>query len=129
ALQTAESTYHTVQRTADTMKILSVITEDFPGFMANRILMPVINEAIYTVHEGVGSIEDVDAVMKIGMNHRKRPLTVPDFIGLDTCVYIMEVLYKGFGDKKYRPCPLLRQYVQAGWYGKKSGKGFYTYET
>src|SRR5699024_1197873 len=129
ALQTADSTYQTVQQMADTMNKVSVISEDFPGFIANRILMPMINEAIYTVYEGVGSIEDVDAVMKLGMNHPMGPLTLADFIGLDTCLYIMEVLYKGFGDNKYRPCPLLRQYVQAGWYGKKSGKGFYTYET
>lgn len=129
ALQTADATYQTIQQMADTMNKVSVISEDFPGFIANRILMPMINEAIYTVYEGVGSIEDVDAVMKLGMNHPMGPLTLADFIGLDTCLYIMEVLYEGFGDNKYRPCPLLRQYVQAGWYGKKSGKGFYTYET
>src|SRR5699024_10519855 len=129
ALQTADSTSQTVQPMADTMNKVSVISEDFPGFIANRILMRMINEASYTVDEGVGSIEDVDAVMKLGMNHPMGPLTLADFIGLDTCLYIMEVLYKGFGDNKYRPCPLLRQYVQAGWYGKKSGKGFYTYET
>lgn len=129
ALQTADSTYQTIQHMADTMNKVSVISEDFPGFIANRILMPMINEAIYTVYEGVGSIEDIDVVMKLGMNHPMGPLTLADFIGLDTCLYIMEVLYEGFGDNKYRPCPLLRQYVQAGWYGKKSGKGFYTYET
>src|SRR5699024_3575247 len=106
-----------------------VISEDFPGFIANRILMPMINEAIYTVYEGVGSIEDVDDVMKLGMNHPMGRLTLADFIGLDICVYIIEVLDKGFRDNKYRPCTLLRQYVQAGCYGKKSGKGFYTYET
>src|SRR5699024_1099980 len=122
-------TYQTVQQMADTMNKESVISEDFPGFIANRILMPMINEAIYTVYEGVASIEDVDAVMKLCMNNQMGPLTLADFIELDTCLYIMELLYKGFGDNKYRPCPLLRQYVQAGWYGKKSGKGFYTYGT
>src|SRR5699024_12057431 len=112
ALQTPDLIYQTVQRMYDTMNKVSVISEDFPGFIANRILMSMINEAIYTVYEGVGSIEDDDAVMKLGMNHPMGPLTLADFIGLDTCLYIMEVLYKGFGDNKYRPCPLLRQYVQ-----------------
>lgn len=127
AIQTSDATYQTI---ADMTKLLnktSVESNDFPGFIANRILMPMINEAIFTVHEGVASVEDVDTVMKLGMNHPMGPLTLADFIGLDTCLYIMEVLYEGFGDSKYRPCPLLKQYVQAGWYGKKSGRGFYTY--
>lgn len=127
AIQTTDATYQTV---ADMTKLLnktSVESNDFPGFIANRILMPMINEAVFTVHEGVASVEDVDTVMKLGMNHPMGPLTLADFIGLDTCLYIMEVLYEGFGDSKYRPCPLLKQYVQAGWYGKKSGRGFYTY--
>ena len=94
----------------------------------SETLMPMINEAIYTVYEGVASVEDVDTVMKLGMNHPMGPLTLADFIGLDTCLSIMEVMYEGFGDSKYRPCPLLKQYVQAGWYGRKSGCGFYTYE-
>ena len=127
AIQTSDATYQTI---ADMTKLLnktSVESNDFPGFIANRILMPMINEAIFAVHEGVASVEDVDTVMKLGMNHPMGPLTLADFIGLDTCLYIMEVLYEGFGDSKYRPCPLLKQYVQAGWYGKKSGRGFYTY--
>lgn len=127
AIQTNETTYTVIKELANTLNKTSVEVADFPGFVANRILMPMINEAIYTVYEGVASIEDVDTVMKLGMNHPMGPLTLADFIGLDTCLYIMEVLYEGFGDSKYRPCPLLRQYVQAGWYGKKSGRGFYTY--
>lgn len=128
AIQTSEETYQAINETALALNKTSVESNDFPGFIANRILMPMINEAIYTVYEGVASIEDVDTVMKLGMNHPMGPLTLADFIGLDTCLYIMEVLHEGFGDSKYRPCPLLRQYVQAGWYGKKSGRGFYTYD-
>src|SRR5699024_870144 len=127
-IQTSDATYETVAAVTKTLYKQSVESKDFPGFIANRVLMPMINEAIYTVYEGVASIEDVDTVMKLGMNHPMGPLTLADFIGLDTCLYIMEVLHEGFGDSKYRPCPLLRQYVQAGWYGKKSGRGFYTYE-
>lgn len=128
AIQTSDETYEAIADMTLKLNKTSVESNDFPGFIANRILMPMINEAIYTVYEGVASIEDVDTVMKLGMNHPMGPLTLADFIGLDTCLYIMEVLYEGFGDSKYRPCPLLRQYVQAGWYGKKSGRGFYTYE-
>lgn len=128
AIQTSDSTYETIVAVTKTLYKHAVESKDFPGFIANRILMPMINEAIYTVYEGVATIEDVDTVMKLGMNHPMGPLTLADFIGLDTCLYIMEVLHEGFGDSKYRPCPLLRQYVQAGWYGKKSGKGFYEYE-
>src|SRR5699024_757276 len=128
-LQTDDITYETIVSVTKTLYKTAVTSKDFPGFISNRILMPMINEAIYTVYEGVATIEDVDTVMKLGMNHPMGPLTLADFIGLDTCLYIMEVLYEGFGDSKYRPCPLLRQYVQAGWHGKKSGKGFYTYES
>lgn len=104
-----------------------VEANDFPGFIANRILMPMINEACYAVMEGVGTPEAVDQVMKLGLNHPMGPLTLADFIGLDTCVAILEVLHEGLGDPKYRPCPLLRKYVAAGWLGRKSGRGFYSY--
>lgn len=127
-LQTSDETYEVIADMTKKLYKTGVESKDFPGFISNRILMPMINEAIYTVYEGVASIEDVDTVMKLGMNHPMGPLTLADFIGLDTCLYIMEVLYEGFGDSKYRPCPLLRQYVQAGWYGRKSGRGFYVYE-
>jgi len=100
---------------------------DFPGFIANRILMPMINEAFYCLMEGVGTAESIDTVMKLGMNHPMGPLTLADFIGLDTCVAILDVLHKGIGDPKYRACPLLRKYVDAGWLGRKSGRGVYTY--
>src|SRR5690625_2687454 len=127
-MQTNDSTYKAIAHVTRQLNKTSVQVKDFPGFVANRILMPMINEAIYTVYEGVASVEDIDTVMRLGMNHPMGPLTLADFIGLDTCLYIMEVLYEGFGDSKYRPCPLLRQYVMAGWYGKKAGRGFYTYE-
>ncbi|NUO39901.1 MAG: 3-hydroxybutyryl-CoA dehydrogenase [Gemmatimonadaceae bacterium] len=104
-----------------------VEVNDYPGFVANRILMPMINEAVYCVMEGVGTPEAIDTVMKLGMNHPMGPLTLADFIGLDTCVAILEVLHAGLGDPKYRPCPLLRKYVAAGWLGRKSGRGFYSY--
>lgn len=101
---------------------------DYPGFIANRILMPMINEAIYCLYEGVGTRESIDTVMKLGMNHPMGPLALADLIGLDTCLAIMETLYEGFKDSKYRPCPLLRKYVEAGWLGRKTGKGFYEYK-
>jgi len=127
-LQTEDTTYDIIHELTERLNKTPVEVNDFPGFAANRILMPMINEAIYTVYEGVASVEDVDTVMKLGMNHPMGPLTLADFIGLDTCLYIMEVLYEGFGDSKYRPCPLLRQYVKAGWLGKKTGRGFYVYD-
>ncbi|MCP3027543.1 3-hydroxybutyryl-CoA dehydrogenase [Halobacillus sp. A5] len=128
ALQTSDETFEAIKQMTEKLNKTPVEVNDFPGFVSNRILMPMINEAIYTVYEGVSSVEDVDKVMKLGMNHPMGPLTLADFIGLDTCLSIMEVLHEGFGDSKYRPCPLLRQYVKAGWLGKKSGRGFYSYE-
>lgn len=126
-IQTSDETYEAIAKMSEELGKTAVEVADFPGFAANRILMPMINEAIYAVYEGVASPEDIDTVMKLGMNHPMGPLTLADFIGLDTCLYIMEVLYEGFGDSKYRPCPLLRKYVKAGWLGKKSGRGFYVY--
>lgn len=126
-LQTSDETYEVIKTLADQLGKTSVAVNDFPGFVSNRILMPMINEAIYTVYEGVSTPKDVDTVMKLGMNHPMGPLTLADFIGLDTCLAIMEVLHEGFGDSKYRPCPLLRQYVKAGWLGKKVGRGFFEY--
>ncbi|QQE78826.1 3-hydroxybutyryl-CoA dehydrogenase [Alicyclobacillus sp. SO9] len=127
-LATADDTYQAVHDLAVKMGKTAVEVNDFPGFISNRILLPMINEAIYCVYEGVAEPEAIDEVMKLGMNHPMGPLTLADFIGLDTCLAIMEVLYEGFGDSKYRPCPLLRKYVKAGWLGKKSGRGFYVYE-
>ncbi len=127
-LATSDEVFETVKEMAENLKKTAVEVNDFPGFVSNRILMPMINEAIYTVYEGVASPKDVDEVMKLGMNHPMGPLTLADFIGLDTCLYIMETLHDGFGDDKYRPCPLLRKYVNAGWLGKKAGQGFYKYE-
>ena len=103
------------------------VANDFPGFIANRILMPMINEAIYCLYQGIGKREDIDTVMKLGMNHPMGPLALADLIGLDTCLAIMQTLYDGFCDPKYRPCPLLRKYVEAGWLGRKTGRGFYEY--
>ena len=104
-----------------------VISEDFPAFIVNRILLPMINEAVYTLHEGIGSVEDIDTGMKLGANHPMGPLELADFIGLDTCLAIMNVLHDGLADTKYRPCPLLTKYVEAGWLGRKSNRGFYDY--
>mgnify|MGYP001263603185 FL=1 len=126
-LQTRDEVYQLTEELAKRMGKVAVSVNDFPGFVSNRVLMPMINEAIYCVYEGVATPEAVDEVMKLGMNHPMGPLRLADFIGLDTCLAIMEVLYEGFGDSKYRPCPLLRKYVKAGWLGKKSGRGFYTY--
>ncbi|CEH30744.1 3-hydroxybutyryl-CoA dehydrogenase [Aneurinibacillus migulanus] len=127
-LATSDETYRIVAELSEKMSKVAVEVNDFPGFVSNRVLMPMINEAIYCVYEGVATPEAIDEVMKLGMNHPMGPLTLADFIGLDTCLYIMEVLHEGFGDSKYRPCPLLRKYVKAGWLGRKSGRGFYVYE-
>lgn len=127
-LQTSDETYRTIEDMTKKIAKTPVEVNDAPGFAANRILMPMINESIFALHEGVASVEDIDNVMKLGMNHPMGPLTLADFIGLDTCLYIMEVLYEGYADSKYRPCPLLRKYVKAGWLGKKSGRGFYQYK-
>jgi 3-hydroxybutyryl-CoA dehydrogenase len=127
-LATADQTYETISEMTKSLNKVPVEVNDFPGFVSNRVLMPMINEAIYTLYEGVATKEAIDSVMKLGMNHPMGPLTLADFIGLDTCLYIMEVLHEGFGDSKYRPCPLLRKYVKAGWLGVKTGRGFYTYD-
>lgn len=127
-LATTDEVYKSIEDMTKKLGKVPVEVNDFPGFVANRILMPMINEAIYTLYEGVATKEAIDDVMKLGMNHPMGPLQLADFIGLDTCLYIMEILHDGFGDSKYRPCPLLRKYVKAGWLGKKTGRGFYIYE-
>ncbi|MGN7478198.1 3-hydroxybutyryl-CoA dehydrogenase [Solibacillus silvestris] len=128
-LATADEVYETVAVMTERLGKTGVEVNDFPGFISNRILLPMINEAIYALYEGVATKEAIDDVMKMGMNHPMGPLTLADFIGLDTCLSIMEILHEGLGDSKYRPCPLLRKYVAAGWLGKKSGRGFYVYES
>lgn len=127
-LATADEVYQTIEDITKSLNKVPVEVNDAPGFIANRILLPMINEAVYALHEGVATVEAIDEVMKLGMNHPMGPLTLADFIGLDTCLSIMEILHEGFGDDKYRPCPLLRKYVKAGWLGRKSGRGFYVYE-
>ncbi|OFZ29275.1 MAG: 3-hydroxybutyryl-CoA dehydrogenase [Bdellovibrionales bacterium RIFCSPHIGHO2_01_FULL_40_29] len=127
-LQTSPETFALTKALAEKMgKTFVESTKDMPGFIVNRILMPMINEAVYTLHEGIASVESIDQAMKLGTNQPMGPLTLADFIGLDTCLAIMNVLHDGLGDSKYRPCPLLVKYVQAGWLGKKSGRGFYNY--
>ncbi len=127
-LATSDHTFDTVWDLTVKFGKTPVKATDYPAFIANRILMPMINEAIYCLYHGVGTREDIDTVMKLGMNHPMGPLALADLIGLDTCLAIMETLYNGFSDSKYRPCPLLRRYVEAGWLGRKAGRGFYKYD-
>ncbi len=126
-IATVEDTYKAVKVFADKLGKITTNAEDFPAFIVNRILVPMINEAVYTLYEGVGNVEAIDTAMKLGAHHPMGPLELADFIGLDTCLSVMQVLYDGLADSKYRPCPLLVKYVEAGWLGQKTGRGFYDY--
>ncbi len=126
-IATEDTTYETAKAFIAKLGKTSTMSEDFPAFIVNRILLPMINEAIYTLYEGVGSVESIDTAMKLGANHPMGPLQLADFIGLDTCLSVMQVLYEGLADSKYRPCPLLVKYVEAGWLGRKEKRGFYDY--
>jgi 3-hydroxybutyryl-CoA dehydrogenase len=128
ALTTSDETFRITWQLSEKFGKTPAEANDFPGFIANRILLPMINEAVFALYHGVGTREAIDTVMKLGMNHPMGPLALADLIGLDTCLAIMETLYDGFKDPKYRPCPLLRKYVEAGWLGKKTGRGFYEYQ-
>ena len=126
-IATAEDTYQSIRSLCEKLGKTAVTAEDFPAFIVNRILLPMINEAVYTLYEGVGTVESIDTAMKLGANHPMGPLELADFIGLDTCLSVMQVLYDGLADSKYRPCPLMVKYVEAGWLGRKVKRGFYDY--